>query len=147
MEQFSGDPMPPGPPIRYGVVAVVADGARLLVIRRSRHVLAPGAICFPGGGIELGETEPEALIREIREELDVSLMPTRCLWRSVTPWRVSLAWWLGQLPPDAVLRPNPAEVESVYWLTPAELLELPDLLSGNREFIAAMDRGEIALTA
>ena len=146
MEQSSADP-PADKPIREGVVAVVPDGARLLVIRRSKHVIAPGAICFPGGGIEPGETEPEALIREMQEELGVAIEPIRGLWRNITPWRVSLSWWLGRLPPDASLRPNPAEVESVHWLTPGELLELPDLLAGNREFITALDRGEIILTA
>ncbi|MFT7641606.1 MAG: hypothetical protein ACI9G1_003357, partial [Pirellulaceae bacterium] len=30
---------------------------------------------------------------------------------------------------------NPDEVESVHWLTPAEMLALPDLLESNREFI------------
>jgi len=141
----SEQPAAAAEPVRYGVVAVISAGERLLVIRRSRHVLAPGAICFPGGGIEPGETEPQALSREMHEELGVGLEPIRCLWRSVTPWRIALAWWRARLAPEAVLRPNPAEVEAVHWLTAAELLEIPDLLSGNREFIAAIARGEIEM--
>ena len=125
---------------------VVREG-RLLVIRRSRHVVAPLAICFPGGGIEAGESEPQALVREIREELAADVEPLHCLWRSVTPWSVSLAWWLTRLPADAVLAPNPAEVDSIDWLTPAELVALPDLLASNREFLSAILQGEIALDA
>src|SRR5437899_2455576 len=87
--------MPPATsqPIRRGVVAVVNRGGRLLVIRRSQQVVAPGAICFPGGGIEAGESETDALVREVQEELGVAVMPLKRLWQSVTPWNVDLAWW------------------------------------------------------
>jgi 8-oxo-dGTP diphosphatase len=132
-------------PLRRGVVAVVVRDGRLLVIRRSRHVVAPLAICFPGGGIEANETEPEALVREIREELATEVEPIRCLWRSVTPWNVALAWWLARLPPGTALTANPAEVEAIHWLLPEELLALADLLPSNREFLAAILRKEIAI--
>ena len=80
-----------GPPERRGVVAVVVRDGRFLVIRRSQQVVAPGAFCFPGGGIEPGETEEAALVRELREELDVLVRPIRLVWRSLTPWNVALA--------------------------------------------------------
>ncbi len=130
---------------RRGVIAVVVRQGRLLVIRRSQHVVAPGAICFPGGGIEVGESEFEALVREIAEELGAAGVPVRSLWRSVTPWNVDLSWWLAEVEADAPLAPNPAEVESIHWLTPQELLEHPELLSSNREFLESVLRGEIDL--
>jgi 8-oxo-dGTP diphosphatase len=130
---------------RRGVVAVVSRNNRLLVIRRSSLVVAPGAVCFPGGGIESGETEAAALIREIDEELGAAVLPVRRLWQSVTGWDVELSWWLADLDKAAVLVPNPAEVESVHWLAPGELLEHPELLSSNREFLQAVLRGEIRL--
>ncbi len=130
-------------PIRRGVVAVTPRDDRLLVIRRSRHVVAPLAICFPGGGIEPGESEPVALAREMAEELGVAAEPIRRLWHSVTPWRTDLAWWLTRLAAEAELTPNPAEVDSVYWLTPRELLEMPDLLLSNRDFLTRLSSGEI----
>ncbi|HEV3417478.1 MAG TPA: NUDIX domain-containing protein [Pirellulales bacterium] len=132
-------------PGRRGVVAVTSHLGRLLVIRRSSSVVAPRAICFPGGGIESGESEREALEREIREELGASIEPVRMVWRSVTAWEVDLAWWQARLDMTFPLIPNPAEVESVHWLTPDELLELPDLLTSNREFLRALGRGEIVL--
>jgi len=140
------EPSPnPLEPVRYGVVAVVPREGRLLVIRRSATVLAPRAICFPGGGIEPGESEPQALIREIQEELGVDISPVRCLWRSVTAWRIALAWWLAALPTAALPVPNPAEVESVHWLTPDEIRAHPDLLQGNIGFLDAVCRGQIEL--
>lgn len=132
-------------PVRYGVVAVVPRQGQLLVIRRSATVLAPNAICFPGGGIEPGETEPQALVREIHEELNAPILPLRCLWRSVTAWRIALAWWLASLPADAELMPNPAEVAAIYWLTPDEIRSHPDLLQGNISFLEALSAGQIEL--
>lgn len=132
---------------RRGAVAVIRNSDRLLVIRRSQHVVAPGAYCFPGGGIEAGETVEMALVRELREELNVDILPVRSIWRSVTPWQVHLDWWLARLAPDAELHPAPAEVESFHWYTIDELSRLPDLLESNRQFLAALARGEIHLEA
>ncbi len=137
----------PVAPARRGVVAVITDGDRLLIIRRSRHVVAPRAICFPGGGIESGESESQALTREIDEELGAAIVPIRCLWRSTTAWNVELSWWLARLVPPIDLKPNPAEVESLDWLTPSELLLVPELLASNREFLAAVLDGRVQLSA
>jgi len=135
----------PDDPGRRGAVAIVVRDERMLVIRRSRSVVAPLTYCFPGGGIEGDETEPQALIREFREEIGVTVQPVRRIWRNVTPWKVQLAWWLGALEPDAQPVPNPAEVESVHWFTPAEMLRTPGLLESNREFLELVLQGEIDL--
>ena len=125
---------------------MVYEGDRLLVIERSHTVEAPGMFCFPGGGIEPGEAEQEALVREMFEELGVAVEPVRSLWQSATAWRVQLSWWLARLITPYELQPNPAEVASVHWLTPAELAAVPRLLESNRHFLAALASGEIELT-
>jgi NADH pyrophosphatase NudC (nudix superfamily) len=130
---------------RLGVVAVLIRQGRFLVIRRSQLVVAPRAYCFPGGAIEPGESEEEALVRELREELGVAIRPVRHLWRSTTPWNVRLSWWLAELDPQAEPQPNPAEVESVHWYTSAEMRQLPELLESNRHFLDALARQEIEL--
>jgi (d)CTP diphosphatase len=130
---------------RHGAVAIIVRGGRMLVIRRSRSVVAPRAYCFPGGGIEPGETDEEALRRELREELGVAVRPLRPVWRSVTPWQVHLVWWLAELDDHADPAPNPAEVESIHWCTAEEMAGLPELLESNRHFLEALSAGEIEL--
>lgn len=129
-----------------GVVAVIRRGSRFLVIRRAADVAAPGMLCFPGGGIEPGETEEKALVRELFEELGVGAMPRRRLWRRVTPWGVDLAWWLVELDPNQQITPNPAEVAECLWLTDRELEHRGDLLESNHQFLAAWRNGEIDLS-
>ena len=50
------------------VAAVIRDGGRILATQRGYGPFRDGWE-FPGGKVEEGETEREALVREIREEL------------------------------------------------------------------------------
>ena len=129
---------PPSPPApgRRGVVAVIQRANRYLVIRRAAKVIAPGRLCFPGGGMEPGESEQQTLIREMEEELGVVAEPVEKIWESVTPWKVEIAWWSAKLAPAARLRPNPEEVAAVSWLAFEELQGREELLESNREFLA-----------
>lgn len=130
---------------RRGAVGVICRGDRLLVIRRSELVAAPGAYCFPGGGIDGDETEQAALVRELHEELAVVATPLRRLWESTTSWGVWLAWWQAELAPETEPVPNLAEVAALHWLTIAEMRALPGLLSSNHEFLDAVAAGQIEL--
>ncbi len=53
--------------------AIFRDG-RVLIVRRGRPP-AHGLYTLPGGGVELGETLQEAIIREVREETGLAIAP------------------------------------------------------------------------
>ncbi|MGQ4913028.1 MAG: NUDIX hydrolase [Candidatus Thorarchaeota archaeon] len=53
-----------------GVGAIVVGRKGILLARRDKDP-GKGLWSFPGGGIELGETQEEAVIREVREETGV----------------------------------------------------------------------------
>ncbi len=53
--------------------AIFRDG-RVLIVRRARPP-AHGLYTLPGGGVELGETLEQAVVREIREETALEIEP------------------------------------------------------------------------
>ena len=55
------------------VAAAIERDGRYLAARRTRPTDVAGLWEFPGGKVEPGETEEEALVREIREELGVEI--------------------------------------------------------------------------
>jgi 8-oxo-dGTP pyrophosphatase MutT (NUDIX family) len=60
--------------LEWGVGALVEDEVgRLLLVRED------GRWLLPGGGVEDGETRPEALVREVREETGITVAVDR-LW-------------------------------------------------------------------
>lgn len=133
------------PVVRRGVVAVILHDGDFLVVRRAENIAAPGLLCFPGGGIEPGETESQALIREFQEELGAVLRPRRRIWRCQTAWHVDLAWWLAEMNSASQLIANPAEVAAVHWLSADELSRRTDLLDSNHEFLRQVAAGRVVL--
>lgn len=122
---------------REGVVVVVARHGRLLVIKRAAGLLAGGAWCFVGGGIEPGEDQPAAAVREFHEEVAGAIRPERKIWEYTRPdGELKLHWWLCTLLPRPLVA-NPAEVAELRWLEPAAIQALPHLLASNRAFLAS----------
>ena len=101
--------------------ALLWDGPRLLVTRRPPGTHLAGLWEFPGGKQEPGETIPECLRREIREELGVEVIVAR-EWMGVEhvyPDRAVelhfLECWLAT--PRQVFK----TALEVSWMRPAEM--------------------------
>ncbi|MGP4019214.1 NUDIX hydrolase [Saccharopolyspora sp. 5N708] len=95
---------------------------RLLLVRADYQI----AFYLPGGKIDPGETEVQALHREVREELGVGMVGAEFFGRYVTDAvgqgdgvRVELSCYAGEL--DGLPRPA-AEIAELAWLTRAEYL-------------------------
>ena len=56
------------------VSAAIFREGRVLIVRRGRPP-ALGLYTLPGGGVELGETLEQAVIREVREETGLAIAP------------------------------------------------------------------------
>jgi 8-oxo-dGTP diphosphatase len=61
-----------------GVGAVVIKDGKVLLIKRGKEPLR-GRWLVPGGTVELGETLREAVIREVREETGLDVVPLEML--------------------------------------------------------------------
>ena len=126
---------------RHAVVAVIREESRFLVIRRSELVRAPGLLCFPGGGIEAGESIATAMHRELMEELSLNVEIETHLWTSTTRWGTKLEWiackrCVGSEPIAA-----PMEVAEILWLSHQELQNREDLLGSIPDFLTALEKG------
>jgi 8-oxo-dGTP diphosphatase len=122
------------------VAAVVRRGDAILVTRRRDEPGAPGQWEFPGGKVEPGEREEEALAREIREELGCEVEVGRLLLRHVhrTPGReVALAFYACAIPADA--GPRAIGVAELEWAR-AGTLERYDFLEADRTVLAELER-------
>jgi 8-oxo-dGTP diphosphatase len=65
-------------PIKNVVAAIIVRGSEILATQRGYGAWKDWWE-FPGGKIEPGETPEEALVREIREELDAEILIDRLL--------------------------------------------------------------------
>ena len=125
--------------------AIFRDG-RVLIVRRARPP-AHGIYTLPGGGVELGETLEEAVIREVREEtaLEIALV-------ALAGYRQAIARDAkGDIERHFVILPFAArwiagevtlneELAEAHWLLPAELAGLTTTEGLAQIVIAAAER-------
>ncbi|EPF1233515.1 pyrimidine (deoxy)nucleoside triphosphate pyrophosphohydrolase [Enterobacter cloacae] len=57
------------------VAAIIEKDNKILLALRPAHADQPGMWEFAGGKVEAGETQPEALVRELHEELGIHAQP------------------------------------------------------------------------
>jgi len=126
-------------------VSVIFDGSRFLTIKRSQEVKAPGAIGFAGGGVEPDETQADAIVREMQEELGLTVTAVKRVWTCLTPRRVELNFWQVSIVGEQSIKIDPKEVEFYAWHTPTSLREQFNLISSAVPFLDAWEAGEVDL--
>ncbi|GAA1839256.1 NUDIX domain-containing protein [Actinomadura bangladeshensis] len=111
--------------------AIIADG-RLLSAQRAEPPHMAGGWELPGGKVDPGESDEDALVRECHEELAIKVRLRR---RIGADWRLSdkavLRIWTAEITEGD---PRPLEHLALRWLAPHELYDV-DWLPGDRPVI------------
>jgi 8-oxo-dGTP diphosphatase len=128
------------------VVAAIIERAdrRLLIGQRRKADTSPLKWEFPGGKVREGEKLEEALARELREELEATLVGSREVGQvrhryANYPEELEIHFFAAQIAEGEIV---PRCFEQVAWVLPKELGQY-EFLSANRELIARLATGNI----
>ena len=119
------------------VAAIIINKNRILIGKRKDEDIGGGKWEFPGGKIEIGETNSEALERELYEELGISVKIGKELMNyehmfKTTIYNIS---FMEIIDYDGEIRNN-AHSE-IKWVKFSNLLEY-DFISGDDRFIQSL---------
>ena len=133
--------MSPSPttPQRVIVCAAILDdhGRRVLAAQRSAPPALAGGWEFPGGKVEPGESDEDALSRECREELAVDIVVGERLGPEVSIGATGvLRLWTARVREGS---PRPLEHSQLRWLTAGELAEVA-WLPADLPLVAELER-------
>ncbi|MFC3674430.1 (deoxy)nucleoside triphosphate pyrophosphohydrolase [Ferrovibrio xuzhouensis] len=129
----------PKPVVLVVAVALVDADGRVLLTQRPPGKKLAGMWEFPGGKVEPNETPEAALLRELREELDLDISAA-CLapytfashayddFHLLMPLYVCRRW-AGQ--------PNPREGQAMKWVRPQKMGEL-EMPPADRPLVAML---------
>ena len=103
------------------VAALIWDGGRFMICQRPAHKARGLLWEFVGGKVEPGETKEQALVRECREELAVTLSVGEEFMEVVHTYpdiTVRLTLFHGAISEG---EPQKLEHNDIRWITPAEI--------------------------
>ena len=125
---------------KRSIAGIAMRGDRILVAKRREG----GAIGlrweFPGGKVEKGESDEDALRREFDEEFGILIFPLRLLGESsfdCDSGRRILSAWLVRIPDECVMELR--EHSRIDWVTAGELSGI-DLADSDRSLLPFLKR-------
>jgi 8-oxo-dGTP diphosphatase len=121
--------------VKRSVAGIAVRNDRILVAKRVEG--GPIGLCweFPGGKVEEGETDENALKREFNEELGIDVIPLRIIGTSnflSASGSRELAAWLVEIPQESILVLR--EHSDIAWLRLDELAAI-DLADSDRNLL------------
>ena len=105
------------------VASVIEQDGRVLVCERPSHKRHGGLWEFPGGKVEEGETDFEAVARELDEELGVKVLEVGAVELSVQDHGSHFVIQFLQV--SIAGEPQALEHTAIAWVSDDELLRLP----------------------
>ena len=129
------------------VAALIERDGRFLICQRRSDDVFPLKWEFPGGKIHGGETPPQALVRELEEELDVRAAIVPEVFRTehtyTEPHReVELMFFVADISSQ---EPRNLAFEQIVWARRSQLSDY-DFLEADRELIARLAAGKLSLS-
>lgn len=121
---------------------IIHRGGKILVGQRRKNDRHPFKWEFPGGKVEFGESPRQALVRELREELQIEARVGSELARYEHDYRtgnrVHLLFFAVR---DFAGEPRGRVFEQICWI---DLHSLPslDFLDGDLDFVKRLARGD-----
>jgi 8-oxo-dGTP diphosphatase len=103
------------------VAAVISRSDRYLITQRRPSAVLPGLWEFPGGRVEEGESDAEALKREVRERVGVEIDVGACIGRRThdyVGYSVDLALYQASIQGEK--EPQPVRVADCRWVASSE---------------------------
>lgn len=120
------------------MIVLKEDDKYLLGKRANWKAKAPGYWCPISGHIEKGESEVDAVKREAREELGITVRPLRKLTSIPTHDNtVMLHWWQAEILAGMPQIMN-NENEEIKWFTSEELMKLQPVFKEDMEIIIGL---------
>jgi 8-oxo-dGTP diphosphatase len=125
------------PRLRVVAAALFDAAGRVLIAQRPEGKHMAGWWEFPGGKVASGESDADALVRELREELGVEVRPDHEVMRLSHDYpdrTVELVLWRAQLLDGA---PRGLDGQALKWVA-CQSLGNERLLPADEPFIAAL---------
>jgi 8-oxo-dGTP diphosphatase len=120
------------------VAGALFDGeGRVLIAQRPAGKTLAGRWEFPGGKVDVGESEHAALRRELREELGVEVIAARPFMRLAHAYAerdVELSLWIVE---RFAGEPRSLDAQALKWVSPAALAA-EDILEADQPFITGL---------
>lgn len=123
------------------VAALIWDGDRFLICQRPAHKARGLLWEFVGGKVEPGETKEDALIRECREELDITLSVGDVFMEVTHEYpdlTVHLTLFHARIAKGVLKK---LEHVDLQWITPAEIGKF-DFCPADEEILERLKKGE-----
>lgn len=106
----------------YLSAAMIIDANDRLLLVRKRNTVK---FMLPGGKIDQGESAIEALIRELQEEIDLTIQESDATFiqeyeaaaANEPDYRIQSQLFQVMLPANIIIEPQ-AEIEAIVWLKP-----------------------------
>lgn len=104
------------------VAAIIEQNGKILLAQRPPHADQAGLWEFAGGKVEAGESQPDALVRELHEELAIHAYPAHYIashQREVSGRIIHLhAWYVPHFDGEIIAR----EHSALVWCSPQDAL-------------------------